>query len=646
MRLLLGPMTFHFDTCTLPFNFRRQPFTSSLSPQCSFIDYRLSHELRTFARMLPRGCDLLDSSIYSELYSTQDSHPTLHQIPTQILPAYLVPMPSPLPPPQNRQDSLQRRQPVLPSIAPSHRYTSQPAVVEQAPALQPLTPHSSYLPPPQQIPLSFTDNEYEGMEGSVQPHSSLPIPRLFYNIHGDPLSHARHYAGADGQPIFLMQAVPIPQDNQIIPPFQMTAPQTPKANRVLEPIYSTPVTQRISSKRLPGDDRRMLVRELGSSLHFELKNNVCQCDSLVESLYNRLPFPVDDSLLAELSKAGIWDMDHAYFTFLPKSSSESDMESWLNRMGYEIGQPSGHRRLRLWSASCRDKPPSGSNIIRKPDLVLIDRETYKSVRAKVNPSHVEWTDIRAFGEVSSEHPIPRRMFDTVNQKSYLMFLCQCNRRFVPALSFDGDGYFSLTVTDRQGQVRMGVISITAAGKRSALCLLKVLACLMYGTSGDVGLDASMSTGDNGDIDAITVKGHQFSVDRLIYRLQSLIGRGTQVWVVKKNHKRYILKDSWVQSGRVGSEIDFLQLMAKHKFLEGRVPKIIAGEDVVINGFLDSTERYRLDVGLANYHRIHRRHVTEPIGEPLVKVQSRAEFLQVMIEVVEGKSFLPSFDNIV
>ena len=79
-------------------------------------------------------------------------------------------------------------------------------------------------------------------------------------------------------------------------------------------------------------------------------------------------------------------------------------------------------------------------------------------------------------------------------------------------------------------------------------------------------------------------------------------------------------------------------MAQHSALEGRVPKIITGEDVTIIGILDSTERYHLDVGQTNYHRIHRRHVTEPIGEPLVNFRSRIEFIQVMMDVVEGKSF--------
>jgi serine/threonine protein kinase len=159
---------------------------------------------------------------------------------------------------------------------------------------------------------------------------------------------------------------------------------------------------------------------------------------------------------------------------------------------------------------------------------------------------------------------------------------------------------------------------------------------MFGTEGDVGLDTTMIRGLGSSISAIMVNGRKFYVDRMIYRMQSFVGQGTQVWVVRQSSKNYILKNSWVQSGRVGSEIMFLKLMQGHAKLESHVPNLIEGEDVKINGVSDSTERYRVNVGQHNFYRIHRRLVTEPIGEPLVRFQSRAEFLNVMIELIEGE----------
>src|SRR6266446_8707524 len=108
------------------------------------------------------------------------------------------------------------------------------------------------------------------------------------------------------------------------------------------------------------------------------------------------------------------------------------------------------------------------------------------------------------------------MLDTVNEKSYLLFLTQDNRRFVPALKFDGSGNFAFTITDRQGQIQMGVISIFASGKACALMVLKILAALMYGSPSDVGLDPSMICDDDGTVKSIFINKKEFTVFRRIY----------------------------------------------------------------------------------------------------------------------------------
>jgi serine/threonine protein kinase len=77
-------------------------------------------------------------------------------------------------------------------------------------------------------------------------------------------------------------------------------------------------------------------------------------------------------------------------------------------------------------------------------------------------------------------------------------------------------------------------------------------------------------------------------------------------------------------------------MQHHTALEGHIPNLITGEDVEINSVLDSTEHYHINVGQQNYYQIHHHLVTEPIGEPLVRLQLRAEFLNMMIELIEGE----------
>jgi hypothetical protein len=70
---------------------------------------------------------------------------------------------------------------------------------------------------------------------------------------------------------------------------------------------------------------------------------------------------------------------------------------------------------------------------------------------------------------------------------------------------------------------MNIMSILAAGKESALLILKILACLMYGTEGDVGLDTTIICGLGSNISVIMVDGQKFYVDRMIYRMQSFVG---------------------------------------------------------------------------------------------------------------------------
>jgi hypothetical protein len=79
-------------------------------------------------------------------------------------------------------------------------------------------------------------------------------------------------------------------------------------------------------------------------------------------------------------------------------------------------------------------------------------------------------------------------------------------------------------------------------------------------------------------------------------------------------------------------------MARHPSLTGRIPKLVEGEDLQIGGYGDSTEWYRVDIGQVDHHRTHRRHVTEPIGSPLIKFRSRVECLSAIVDVLHGMYF--------
>jgi hypothetical protein len=626
--------------------------------------------------MALRAEDLLDSSCYSELHSAYDSYISPYPLQPHHL-TYAIPMAS-----NNPQRSHIQTQPMVrfshPSSQPQHYVAPRHSATREQTSL----PQPHYLPPAQPAPvLSSMSNDNEVLEyapasdprhnvqginlpGPSQLCYTFPYQSQPYNITGFPFvpvqaSIPRSELPSQTNPTVPLHYSYIPSPNPSIYRAQATVERPLAHHRStnreshVEPlpavvvddktgheVHSTPVLQRMSSRRFHDDDRRMYVKDLAPLLKQELASDICQSANLADIVFptDCLPFPVDNHLLEHLAHHKIWDIEGAHFLQKPKSFSEDHLAEWLNILGRTIGLAYNKKRLRIWSANACNLPPSGSKTIRKPDIVLLDREEHP----KSKSSRVRWSSIRAFAEVSAQESFPQRMFDTINEKSYLLFLTQDNRRFVPALKFDGSGNFAFTITDRQGQIQMGVISIFASGRSCALLVLRILTALMYGSLTDVGLDPTMICDAEGTVKSILVNDKEFTVFRRIYALQALVGRGTKVWVVTRGTNYYILKDSWVQSGRVESEIDFLRLMSHHSALVHRIPRLIEGEDLRIGNRADSTEWSRSDVGQVNRHRTHRRHVTEPIGSPLIKFSSKAEFFAAIIDIVEGMFCLETF----
>jgi hypothetical protein len=637
--------------------------------------------------MALRAEELVDTTCYSELHSLAGS------LGNHII--YTLPVRSHLPSHSSvymTSNNPQRSQPRFrtPETPSRQRPQATPQLPFYLPPAQPLPIFSSTFSDNQEIPEPTSNNApgYQGYRGYLNPVQGIVPPPFQYQpqLGYPPYQPQTGYLPYQPQPEYNVTSFPSPyisvQPTAPLPPFRhpshpanIPRPQPYLANTgtkipivqqekplnhddssngthehqsqsltQVEPTpastnayHSTPVLQRMSSGRVHDDERRMFVKDLVPLLKQELASNTSQSAALANAIFptDRLPFPVDDHLLHHLAVHKIWSMEGAHFIQKPESFTEEGLANWLNILGRTIGMASNKKRVRIWSARSHNLPPSGSSTIRKPDLILLDRDDY----SRSCDEKVHWSSIRAFGEVTAQESFPPRMTDTVNDKSFVLFLTQDNRRFVPALKFDGSGNFSLTITDRQGQIRMPALSLFMSGKDCALLLLRILAALMYGSLFDVGVDPSMVCDKEGNVTTIFVNEKEFKVYRRIYALQALVGRGTKVWIVTRGEQFYILKDSWVQSGRLESEIDFLKLMVLDPILTGRVPKLIEGEDLQFGNYADSTEWYRTNIGQVDRHRVHRRHVTEPIGSPLIKFKSRVEFLSAIVDVVKGMFFL-------
>jgi hypothetical protein len=272
--------------------------------------------------------------------------------------------------------------------------------------------------------------------------------------------------------------------------------------------------------------------------------------------------------------------------------------------------------------------------MQRKDLILLDRSHYDRVLKKPIPD-TKWAFVKALVGVH-QSPNARLTYSTVSTATYLTFLYQPHCRFTILLSFinAGNGQFSITVTDRAGQIRVNNIDLMGCSTENGLLLLSVLAFLMFGSPEDIGLDPHFEINPlDGQVIAIKCENRRFQVVKRIHALPSLFGRGTQVWIVVHGGVKYILKDSWVREDRIHNEVTHLHRMKGHKGLEGRVPTLIHGGDVVINGVKDSTRRYR---SARCTHRIHRRIVTAPVGKPITSFKSKKEFIQAMISIIESK----------
>jgi len=350
-----------------------------------------------------------------------------------------------------------------------------------------------------------------------------------------------------------------------------------------------------------------------------------------------LPFPININLLNKLSvpvgaNPPIWNERKSCFCQPPTHFGETAICQWLNNIGTTMGLVYGRPCERLWWSGYCGSPLVDSSIQRKPDLILLDRSYYDRVLQK-DSAGAEWTFVRAFGVLHR----PYMANDSINIKSYLTFLRQPHRRFTISLSFFNinNGQFSITVTDRAGRIRINKIDLMGNSVENGLLMLSTLAFLMFGSSADIGLDPHFEINPfNGQVTAIQCESRRFEVVDRIHTSPFLFGRGTQVWIVVHQGTKYVLKDSWVREDCVHNEVVYLRKMVPFlKDLEDRVPTLLCGGEVIVNGREDSTRHYR---SARSSHRIHRHTVTSPVGETIISFKSKKEFIRVLISVIESK----------
>jgi len=385
--------------------------------------------------------------------------------------------------------------------------------------------------------------------------------------------------------------------------------------------------------------------QLAPAIAAELKGNVIEASiPFIERLFPeiRAPFRIDKKVFAQLDNQALFDRSKNSFIF-PSDCKEATLCQWLNNIGQAMAEVSGIPLKRRWWYGTASLPPGGSDYAYRPDLVLLDQAYYDTLSASPLNSkpRVNWLLVRSFAEVTGEKSVPQRMGPTINAKSYVMSTYQFDRRFVLALSLVGTSKFSLTLTDREGQIRFQGTALSDSNRENASIFLKIISFFMFGKLSDIGLDPSfVSDPVTGHLTAVKVDDRSFQLCERIYTLENMLGRSTKVWIVASDNERFVMKDSWVHATRGPSEIEHLKAMLGHEEIKHFVPTIVCGGDVIINGEKDCTGAYRTHVlGGVHGRRIHRRIVTTPIGEPITNFKSKKELISALIDTVRGVCFL-------
>jgi len=388
---------------------------------------------------------------------------------------------------------------------------------------------------------------------------------------------------------------------------------------------STPMTHKISSVRFTSQEPSLKVDTLNAIMQQELENAIINnAPSLIEAVF---PNP---SLLSGNLDSLIKGLKFPKAPGIVQRGEEA-VADWMNEIGSVIEQHTQSPILRKWSALYCNTPLKDTPHSRKPDIMLLDANIADSLSEGYVP---KWFDVRGLSEVTSQESFHSTLKSTVTQKSYLVFLTQGDRRYVTTLSFHGK-QFRFTVCDRAGVIHSKSLPITWKNGRINPTLLRIIIGFMFATESDIGYDWTMARGPDGQIIKIKIKDKEYEVVRRVFSSETLRGRATQCWHVRINEngnmEEYIIKDSWVHTGRTANEIGFLE---KLRDIEG-VPRCIDAEDVTLpNGVVDSTVTRR--VGLAYSEvRVHRRLAMQPVGQPLTTFTCKKELVGAFRDLARG-----------
>jgi hypothetical protein len=153
--------------------------------------------------------------------------------------------------------------------------------------------------------------------------------------------------------------------------------------------------------------------------------------------------------------------------------------------------------------------------------------------------------------------------------------------------------------------------------------------LTFGTREVIGYDTTILQKKNKkDIFSFAIGKNEYMVLDTIFLSETMRGHATQCFLVWRDMKEYVLKDSWCLCTQK-PEPDILQ---KLEGMEG-VPHLINSEDIKVNGQVDSTATCHVGIHYKE-ERVHRHLVIGPVAKPLHTFETK-KLIQAFIDIVKS-----------
>jgi hypothetical protein len=240
--------------------------------------------------------------------------------------------------------------------------------------------------------------------------------------------------------------------------------------------------------------------------------------------------------------------------------------------------------------------------------------------------------------------------DTLQQKSYIMFMEQDDQSFNLTLFFSGNS-FRLHVFDRLG-LHCFVASLnTASSPEHILC---ILGCLCFGRPATVSYDETIRS-EGSRAKEIYHGQIWWTVDRELHKSESFVGQSTKCWSVlgedaDSGCKTLVLKDTWANLSHTETKANILKCIRDEKINQARsLPQFhswswvdvpISNNEVGVTGqplmVTDSTSRQSpSNLNPDQSPRDHCRLLFGPVTYPVTCFVNLNDLVGILLNVVQG-----------